>query len=112
MSYSGGIRTGSDILACLVWQGTISVSLVMLITYFCEITDGITIATSVDVERVFSRSRLLLSHIRNRLSAQTTRSLLCLGYWSRLGLIQDKDVTAVAKLPEIPGDDDVELDDG
>jgi len=30
------------------------------------------IATSVDVERIFSHGRLLLSHVRNRLTAQTT----------------------------------------
>ncbi|KAJ7933627.1 hypothetical protein B0H13DRAFT_1592206, partial [Mycena leptocephala] len=35
-------------------------------------------ATSVDVERVFSRGRLLLSHVWNRLSAQSTRALMCL----------------------------------
>jgi hypothetical protein len=68
--------------------------------------------TSVDVERVFSRGWLLLSHIRNWLSAQTTRALLCLGYWSHLRLIRNKDVTAVARLPEIPRDIDIELDDG
>lgn len=53
-------------------------------------------ATSVDVERVFSTGRLLLSHIRNRLSAQTTRALLCLNNWSKLGLVKDEDVMQAA----------------
>ncbi|KAF5377290.1 hypothetical protein D9615_006461 [Tricholomella constricta] len=64
-------------------------------------------ATSTDVERVFSRGRILLSHTRNRLSAATTRSLMCLGGWSLLGLVCDSDVKAVAVLPDI-----VEVEDG
>jgi len=71
-----------------------------------------TIATSVDVERLFSRGRLLLSHLRNRMSAQTTRALLCLGNWSRLKLVKDEDVMKVADLEDIPGKDDAELSEG
>ena len=52
-------------------------------------------ATSVDVEHIFSRGRLLLSHTRNRMTAQTTRAVICLGAWSRLGLVKDDDVKAV-----------------
>ena len=36
-------------------------------------------ATSIDIEQLFSRGRLLLSHVCSRLSAQSTRALLCLG---------------------------------
>jgi hypothetical protein len=69
------------------------------------------LATSVDVERVFSQGRLLLSHIRSRLSVQSTRALMCLGVWSILGFITDSDVrAAVAALPELIGDDEDELD--
>jgi hypothetical protein len=60
-------------------------------------------ATSVDVERVFSKGRLVLSHVRNGLSVQSTRALLCLGAWSRLGLVKDKDVLQAAKLPDVNG---------
>ncbi|SJL03663.1 uncharacterized protein ARMOST_16509 [Armillaria ostoyae] len=66
-------------------------------------------ATSVDVERVFSRGRILLSHIRNRLSAQSTRALLCLGQWSLHGYVHDDDILAAAALPEVP---DGEGEDG
>ncbi len=59
------------------------------------------LATSVDVERVFSTGRLLLSHIRNRLSAQTTRALLCLNNWSKLGLVKEDDVLQVAAEDEL-----------
>jgi hypothetical protein len=75
------------------------------------------LATSVDVERVFSYGGLLVSYIRNRLSAQTTRALLCLGQWSLLGFIHDNDVLKVTQLPEGPrrddhGEGDVEFSDG
>ncbi|RDX49753.1 hypothetical protein OH76DRAFT_1482859 [Lentinus brumalis] len=67
----------------------------------------------VDIERVFSRGRLLLPHVRNGLSAQSIRALLCLGEWSLLELIDDSDVEAtVAKLGELEGDDEILLEDG
>jgi hypothetical protein len=64
------------------------------------------LATSVDVERTFSQGRLLLSHIRNRLSIQSTRALLCLGIWSEMGYVRDKDVKAATVLPEVGSDED------
>ena len=36
----------------------------------------------------------MLSHIRNRLSVQTTRACMCVGAWSLLGLIKDADIRA------------------
>ncbi|OBZ79481.1 putative AC9 transposase [Grifola frondosa] len=68
-------------------------------------------ATSVDVERMFSCGRLVLSHVRSRLSAQSTRALICLGAWSRLGLVKDDDVKAVTVLAELEGEDQA-LEDG
>jgi hypothetical protein len=62
------------------------------------------LATSVDVERVFSRGRLLLSHVRSRLSVQSTRALLCVGSWSLLGLVKDEDVLSAAMLADINED--------
>ena len=64
------------------------------------------LATSVDVERTFNQGRLLLSHIRNRLSVQSTRALLCLGICSEMGYVRDKDVKAVTMLPEVGEDDE------
>jgi hypothetical protein len=63
------------------------------------------LATSIDVERTFSQGRLLLSHIRNRLSVQLTRALLCLGIWSEMGYVRDKDVKAATVLPEVGSDE-------
>jgi hypothetical protein len=65
-------------------------------------------ATSVDVERLFSRGRLVLSHTRSRLSVASTRALLCLGSWSLAGLVRDEDVAAVVRLDEV--DAAIELD--
>ena len=61
------------------------------------------IATSTDVEHVFSQGRLLLSHVRNHLSSQSIQALMCLGNWSLLGLVKDKDIFAVTVLAEIEG---------
>ncbi|EIW52834.1 HAT dimerization, partial [Trametes versicolor FP-101664 SS1] len=44
-------------------------------------------ATSVEVERIFSRGRLLLSHVRNRMTAESTRASICLGVWAQHGLV-------------------------
>ena len=69
-------------------------------------------ATSVDVERVFSRGRFTLPYVRNRLSAQSTRAQLCVGNWSLRGHIHDSDVLAVSRLPDVEGDVGVEFEEG
>lgn len=61
----------------------------------------LSLATSTDVERLFSRGRLILSHTRSRLSTESTRALLCLGSWSLAGLVKDSDVEAVAVLDDV-----------
>lgn len=52
-----------------------------------------------------------MSHLRNRLSVQTTRALMCVGCWSVLGLVKDKDLQAVTVEAEIEGDEEA-LPDG
>jgi len=59
----------------------------------------------VDVERVFSRGRLMLLHVRSHLSVQSMRALMCLGYWSVLGMVKDSDIKAVTILAEVPASD-------
>lgn len=54
-------------------------------------------ATTVDVERVFSRGRILLSHTRNRLEAKSIRALMLVGEWSRMGLVEPNDVLPIPK---------------
>ncbi|KDQ48980.1 hypothetical protein JAAARDRAFT_144110, partial [Jaapia argillacea MUCL 33604] len=63
-------------------------------------------ATSVNVEWIFSRGHLLLSHIRNRLSAQCTRAVLCLSAWSLMGMVKDEDVLKVAVLADAVGEEE------
>ncbi|KAF7300003.1 hypothetical protein MKEN_01322600 [Mycena kentingensis (nom. inval.)] len=53
--------------------------------------------TSVYVERQFSRGRLLISTIRNRLSGETGRQLMCLGCWSLRGYVNDDDMDEVTR---------------
>ena len=55
----------------------------------------------MDVERVFSQGWIVLSHLRSRLSIQSTQALMCLGVWSRLGYVNDIDIRAVVILPEV-----------
>ena len=52
------------------------------------------------VEQVFSKGRLVLSHIQNCLSAQSTHALLCLA-WSKLGYVDLDDLNAAASLPDV-----------
>jgi hypothetical protein len=53
------------------------------------------------VERVFSQGRIVLSHLRSRLSVQSTRALMCLGVWSRLGYVNDTDIKAVVMISTV-----------
>jgi len=79
----------------------------LFIIYFRPfIMNLVMIATSTDVEHVFSQGQLLLSHVRNRLSAQSTRALMCLGNWSLLGFVKDADIYAVTALAEVEGDEE------
>ncbi|KAJ7763893.1 hypothetical protein B0H16DRAFT_1801244, partial [Mycena metata] len=47
-------------------------------------------ATSTEVEHVFSRGRQLLHLTRNRLSAKSVRTFLCLGSQSKHDLVGDQ----------------------
>ncbi|KIK25257.1 hypothetical protein PISMIDRAFT_47413, partial [Pisolithus microcarpus 441] len=67
--------------------------------------------TSIDIEHLFSKGQVLMPYLHNCLSSQTTCALLCLGHWSKLGLIKDKDLCKViSEQPELPGDDFAELE--
>jgi hAT family C-terminal dimerisation region len=71
------------------------------------------LATSVDVERVFSTGRIILSHLRNRLSVQSIRALMCVGAWSKMGYVKTRDITDVTMLDDIEeGGVEEELKDG
>ena len=55
------------------------------------------------MERVFSQGRLLLPYVRNRLSSESMRALLCIGDWSLRGLLKNSVIKAAAVLPDITG---------
>nr|GAT43317.1 predicted protein [Mycena chlorophos] len=70
-------------------------------------------ATSISVERLFSRGRLILNHTRSQLSSESIRALMCLGQWSKLDLVRTEDVLRVVEADDVPDDEDEpELEDG
>ena len=70
-------------------------------------------ATAVDVERVFSRGRTVLSYQRNRLGVQTVRALLCVEDWIKAGLIKDKDLVKWLRgLPDIEEEHESDVGEG
>ncbi|KAF8205994.1 hypothetical protein K438DRAFT_2092176 [Mycena galopus ATCC 62051] len=67
--------------------------------------------TSVYVEHQFSRGRLLVSSVRNRLSAHSIRELICFGCWSRQGFVEDNDFKVVTSLPTVEEQEEEETGD-
>jgi hypothetical protein len=110
MSYYGGMSIVMFSLVFLEWHWTICLFQVSLKALNMQShTYLVYLATSVDVERVFSKGRLVLSHVRNRLSAQTTCTLLCLGAWSLLGYVLSNDVLSVTCLPDLEEGEEEEI---
>jgi hypothetical protein len=48
---------------------------------------------------------LLLPYVRNQLSSESTRALLCVGEWSRRSIVRDSDIKAAAILPNVNGEE-------
>ena len=82
----------------------------ILILEYVAIFLNIILPASVAVEHIFSKGHLLLSHIRNCMSAQSTCALLCLSAWSKLGNVEIDDLTAAASLLDV-GPDGIWLDE-
>ena len=70
------------------------------------------IATSVNVECLFSCGHVLLSHTHNHLSSQSICALLCLRSWSVAGFVKSANVQKLEPFGEIEGNEDVELAEG
>ena len=62
------------------------------------------LATSVDIECLFSRGCILLPHLWNGLSSKSVSTLMCLGDWCTHGLILDEDILSITK-GEVVDDD-------
>lgn len=69
------------------------------------------VASTVAVERSFSRGRILISHLRNRLRSDTIRALMCFGDWSRLDLFTPRELIDMLKDESDVIEDDVEFVD-
>lgn len=66
-------------------------------------------ASTVSVERSFSRGRLLISHLRNRLRSNTIQALMCFGDWSRLNLFTPAELISMLKEDDNEDDEDEEI---
>jgi hypothetical protein len=66
----------------------------------------LSIATTIDVERVFSHAHLVLPYVRKSLGVQSMHVSLCVGLWSSQGLIKDGDIKTA-----LGADDDREEDE-
>jgi hypothetical protein len=89
------MRGGLPFLASHAWLEIIFRFRVSFTTSILSVVLIPLVATTVEVERTFSQGRLVLPHIRNRLSSQSTRALMCVGNWSRLGLVKGNDILPV-----------------
>ncbi|KAJ3964260.1 hypothetical protein EV361DRAFT_772508, partial [Lentinula raphanica] len=49
---------------------------------------------AVGVERTFSRGRILISHLCNRLRARTIQALMCFGDWSREDFFSNEELVS------------------
>ena len=113
MPLPGGMNTSTFTLTFIRWHWIICQSPVCSeVPLFYNIPDGSLthfLATLVDVEHTFSQGRLLLSHVRNCLSVQSTRALLCVGVWSLLGYVKNNDIKAITILPEVDSEEEGQL---
>jgi hypothetical protein len=55
------------------------------------------LATSVNVEWIFSKGQILLLHTKNWLNGEGIRAILCLGSWVEAGLIDEESWLAMLK---------------
>jgi len=58
------------------------------------------IATSIDVECIFSCGHLVLPYVCGWLAIQSTGTSLCVGLWSSQGLVRNEDIGAALGLEE------------
>src|SRR6266851_3106530 len=104
----GGMRGVLLFLTFLIWLGIISQSQVSVPSSLLSLLIFCPLATTVDVERVFSHGRLILPHVHNCLTVQSTHALLCVSTWSLLGLVKDSDIKmSVGKDDDLPENWDV-----
>ena len=67
--------------------------------------------TLVNIEQIFSKGQILLSHLCSRLSVQSTQALMCVAAWSTMGFVKSSDIMTAAKVPEIDSEEEDPADD-
>jgi hypothetical protein len=92
MPSCGGMKGVLLFLAFLIWLGIISQSQVSVSSSLLFLLIFCPLATTVDIEWVFSHGHLVLLHVCNHLVIQSTHASLCVGVWSSLGLVKDSDI--------------------
>jgi len=92
--FVGGLQIRICTLVFLTWQSMSTQHLVSSCISFSSATTHNVLATVVDVERSFSRGRILINHLHNRLRASSIRALMCFGDWCHHQLVLDADLAA------------------
>jgi hypothetical protein len=103
-SVHGGMNVESHILTFIIWYWITLLYQVCLFNYTLFLSTNILptfLATSVDVEQVFSQGCIILLHLRSQLSVQSIRTLICIGEWSCMGYIKGSDFRIAVVLPEV-----------
>ena len=81
---------------CLLWMALNYLTIPgMYFSYSIPLSSKYIIATSIDVECLFSKGHILIPHLHNHLSIQSICALLCLGSWSILRYVKNNDVKQV-----------------
>jgi len=68
------------------------------------------VATTVDIEHIFSRGHLVLPHVHGCLAVQSTCASLCVGLWSSQGFVKEADVRAALDAREVEDEDELPMD--
>ena len=68
------------------------------------------IATTVDIEHVFSCGHLVLPYVHSRLAVQSTHASLYVELWSSQGLVKDGDVRVSLGLDNVGEEDEFPVD--
>lgn len=91
------MKKGLHTLNCTEWHLTIILSLVHFLLQAYSLLQCLYSlpATSVDIECVFSEGHIILLHLHSCLSVQSTRALMCIRVWSKLGYVKDSDIKKV-----------------
>ena len=110
--FNGGKSTDLYIHGYTAWLSTTSPSLVSDFIIPRLDIDWLLLATTADVEWVFSHGRFLLPYTHNQLSSDSIWAHMCVDTWSVLSLVKDKDVMkGEGEDSNLESDFDIDSDD-